>query len=189
MAKDANQIVVGSNGSISVAPKGTATPDTLGALAGTYVDLGLVSEDGATFSDTKTLENIGAWQAFGPVRRVVTEKDTTLAFVLRQWNTDTVKLAFGGGEVTEPDPVGEPGTFRYDPPAPQDLDERVCVLDWEDEGNKYRLVLANGIVTEGVETQLTKGAASDLPITIGANHEESGTWYLLTDDPAFDPGA
>lgn len=188
MAVDADQIVVGANGKVSVAPSGTAVPDDLSALAAAYVDLGLVSDDGASFSDSKTIENIGSWQGFGPVRRIVTDKDTTLSCTLLQWNKDTVKLAFGGGSVTEPDPVGSPGVFRYSPPDPDTLDERVMVLEWEDGGFAYRLVVTSGIVSEGVETNLTKTGAAMLPITFGANYKDgSDTWFLLTDDPAFDP--
>ena len=186
MANDADQIVVGSNGSISVAPKGTTPPEDLEALTADFTNLGLVTPDGAAFSDSKTLENIGAWQAFGPVRRVVTEKDTQLTFGLRQWNKDTVPLAFGGGDVTEP----ETGVYRYSPAAAEELDERCMVLDWQDKTFKYRLVIVEGMVTEGVETNLVRTGAADLPITFGANYQaDDDTWYLITDDPAFEPDA
>ena len=187
MAKDADQVVVGANGSVYVAPVGTALPaDSDTALAAAYVELGYVNEDGVTFSDSKTKDNIPAWQSLRPLRKVVTDASTTASFGLLQWNAATLRLAFGGGAVTEP--VEASGEFRYEPPAPEAVDPRTMVIEWADGDNDYRLVIPRGEVTEGVETNVTRTSASGLPITFESTPDDGQLpWFLLTNDPAFDP--
>lgn len=184
MAADVDQIVVGANGKLWTAPVGTAAPADEDAAPGAgWVELGFASEDGATLTDSRTLEPIPVWQLFYPARRIVTERDFSVAFVLRQWSADTVSLAFGGGTITEP----SPGHFKYAPPSPEDIDERALMVDWQDGAKHYRLVLPRGVVTENVETNLVRTGAADLPITFGIIGSETGDpWYLLTDDPAFE---
>lgn len=183
---DASEIVVAGNGTIYVADAGVTPPDDLGTLDTDWTELGFVSEDGVSFTDSKTLENVGAWQSFYSVRRIITEKELTLSFALRQWNHDTVVLAFGGGVVTE-----DTGVFTYTPPAPEDgLDERALVVDWTDGDRNYRLVVPKGIVSEAVETTLARTAASDLPIAFSAIPDAGDdAFVLITDDPAFTPPA
>ena len=115
MAQDATEVVVGANGDVYVAPVGTSLPlDVDDPLNAAFSEaLGFTSEDGVTATDGKTTENIGAWQSFYPLRTLVTERNFTVAFVLRQWNQDTVSLAFGGGTFTA---VGSHTT--YTPPDP-----------------------------------------------------------------------
>lgn len=187
MAKDVDEIVVGANGTVWVAPVGTAAPADESAVPGAgWVDLGYTSEDGATVTDSKTLEVIPVWQLFYPARRMVTARDFTVGFALRQWNGDTVKLGFGGGEITEP----TANHFKYTPPDPSEVDDRAFMLDWADDTKNYRLVVPRAVTGESVETNIVRSAAADLPITMGVIGSDGVTpWYLLTDDPAFDPGA
>jgi hypothetical protein len=185
MAKDTDQIVVGANGTIRVAPVDTAMPATSAATFGAgWVDLGYASEDGVTLTDSKDLESIPVWQLFYPARRIVTGKDLTVAFVLRQWSSATVSLAFGGGEVT----WVAAGQYQYEPPAPETIDERALAVDWIDGDKNYRLLIPKGMVTENVETNITRTAAADLPITFGiiGTDDAGAPWTLLTDDPAFE---
>jgi hypothetical protein len=185
MAKDTDQIVIGANGSVRVAPLATADPaDAAAAWPAGWVDLGYTSEDGVTFTDAKTLENIPVWQLLYPARRIITERDATAAFVLRQFGPDQVKLGFGGGDITE-DSIGN---FRYTPPAPELIDERRLGIEWLDGDKTFRLIMPRGLVTENVETNIVRTAAQDLPITFGIVGQDGvDPWYLLTDDPDFDP--
>lgn len=185
MAKDVDDIIVGANGTVWVAPVGTAAPTTPVAVPGAgWLDLGYTSEDGVSLVDGKTVEPIRVWQLFHAARRVVTERETTISFVLRQWGKDQVKLAFGGGTVTEP----TAGVFKYEPPNPEDLDERALMIDWADGAKHYRWINLRGNVSDNVESQLVRTAAVDLPIAFGILGTDGvKPWYLLTDDPAFDP--
>lgn len=184
MPKDTSQIVVGANGTIRVAPIGTVIPASVDvAWAAGWVDLGFTSEDGVTFTDSKTLEPIPVWQLLFPARRVVTERDVTAAFVLRQWSSDTVPFAFGGGTIVE-DVID--AAWTYTPPDPEVIDERMLGVEWLDGDKTYRLIMGRGMVTENVETNLVRNAAADLPITFGVLGEDGvAPFRLQTDDPAF----
>lgn len=187
MAQDTGQIRVAANGQVRVADVGATLPANIdAAYSVAWTDLGFTSEDGVTFTDGKSIENIPVWQLFYPARRIVTERDATLAFVLRQWSGDTVQLAFGGGALTQ-DGAGQ---YRYVPPAPETIDERALAIDWQDGTINYRLLIPRGMVTENVETNLVRTAAADLPITFGIIGDETeDPWILLTDDPALQPAS
>lgn len=181
--KTVDEIVVGANGTVRFAPIGTAAPvdETVAPDAG-WVDVGFLSDDGVTFHDAKTLEVIPVWQLFNPARRIVTERDTSLSMVLRQWSKTNVPFAFGGGTVSTP----SAGHYKYAPPPPDLIDERSLMVDWADGTKKYRLLVVRGMVTEAVETQLHRAGAADLPVGYGVNGVDGADpWYLLTNDPAF----
>jgi len=180
-----DEIVVGANGSVFVAPVGTTEPAMISTvLDAAFVDLGYVNEDGATFLDGKTIEDVNVWQLFYAARKLVTAKEASLAFVLSQWSELTVPLAFGGG-VTVMDGAGE---YSYTPPAPGTIDERAMILEWVDGIKNYRLIIPRGLVTENVETNLVKTGAAELPITFSIVGTAAGTpWYLQTDDEALNP--
>src|SRR3954470_20790486 len=139
MSKDVDEIVVGANGTVWVAPVGTPAPLTPTATPGAgWVDLGFLSDDGVTATDSKTLQDIPVWQLFYPARKIVTARDFTLKFVLRQWSKETVQFGFGGGDVVEQTAQGYTGVYRYDPPNPEDIDERALMVDWVDGDKHYR---------------------------------------------------
>lgn len=185
-SNDPDEIVVAPGGTIYVAPVGTALPvEEDDALNAAFVELGYVSDDGVQFRDGTTKEKIPVWQSFYPARTLVTEKETQLEFALRQWNRDTVKLAFGGGEVS----IVTSGHFRYTPPGPDDApDERALVVGWSDGDRDYRIVVPKVTVADPVETQLVRTKAADLPLTLDVlGTEDADPWYLLTNDTAFSP--
>lgn len=185
MANDAGEVVVGANGTIWVAPITATAVDDVGTAMTTvdtdWIDLGFVSEDGATFTEGKDITDIGAWQSFYPIRRIVTGRSVQAAFALRQWNTDTVEFAFGGTV------SNNGGEFMFTPPSPEMLDERSLTIEWFDGDYTYRIYLPRGIVSEAIETQLVRTAAADLPITFGAMDPGAGldAYGFFTDDPAF----
>lgn len=192
MPKDVDEIVVGANGSIYIAPAGTALPDSISeALGVAFVDLGYVTEDGVSFTDSKTMESVRAWQSFYDLRKIITAKDAVASFSLMQWSGANVALAFGGGDVEEvvapvTGPPAEPGEYRYHPPAPEVIDERVLVVEWSDGAKDYRLSFPRGMVTENVETNVTRSAAALLPISFGIlGQDGEDPWILDTNDPAF----
>jgi len=183
--KQTDQIVVGGNGTVFVAPVATAEPASISiALDAAFIDIGFVTEDGATFLDGKTIEDITVWQLFYPARKLITAKEASLAFVLSQWSETVLPLAFGGG-ATVLDVASE---FSYTPPAPGVPDERAMILEWQDGTKNYRLIIPRGLVTENVETNIVKTGAAEIPITFGIVGSAAGTpWYIQTDDPALDP--
>lgn len=185
-ANDAGQSVVGASGAVYVAPSGTTLPTSVSdPLDAAFVELGFINEDGLTFTDGKSIAEINAWQSFYPIRRVVESKTSSVSFALMQWNVNTVPFAFGGGNISEPVAGVE---FRYTPPAPGTIDERVLVAEWVDGTKNYRLTVPLGMVTDDVETQFVKSDAGELPINFGVNGQGGvDPWILDTDDPALDP--
>lgn len=180
---NADSITVAGNGTVYVAPVGTTQPTTpTAAPSAAWLALGYVSEEGVTFTDTKEIEDINAWQSFYPVRKIVTAKDATLSFALREWDERTIPLAFGGGTITAAGAV-----WRYEPPAPETLDLRAMMVDWQDGIKNFRLIIPRGLVTETVETNLTRTGAADLPITFAAIPASTtdDAYILLTDAIAF----
>lgn len=183
--KDTDEIVVAANGSVFVAPLGSPLPAKISApLSAAWKDLGFTSETGVDLIDAKTLVSIPVWQLFYPARRIVTGRDMSLKFVLRQWAHDQMKLGFGGGAVVQ-DAVGE---YSYEPPDPEFIDERMMAVEWSENENNYRWIVRRGLVTDNVETKLTRTAAMDLPITFGIIGEaDQKPWKFQTDDPSFVP--
>ena len=187
MAQDTNELVVASHGDVYVAPVGTTLPgdtDVDAALDAAFVNLGLITEDGVTFSASPDIQEFMAWQRQQPVRRERTGQALSFGFALEQWNTENVPFAFGGGTVVET----ASGVFKYEFPDDDDaLDERSIVLDWQDGTKKYRLVFERGNVTEAVETNLVRSALATLPITFSVLAPEDGTspGFFLAEDVSF----
>lgn len=194
---DADEVVVGADGRVFVAPEGTAVPDDLASLSNTWINLGYVSEEGITFKNGQEVEDIPAWQSFYSIRKVVSGKSTGVEFVLKQWNSDTLKLAFGGGDVVDNDPND---AVIYVPPAPGVMDNRAMIIEWEDGLSSYRLVMPRGMVSGEAETNIVRTSAADLPIAFDvtpsgvaealstpptANELATQPWYLITDGTQF----
>jgi hypothetical protein len=181
--KQTDDIVVGANGSILVAPVATALPANIGAAfpAG-WVDLGYADENGAKITDAKTIADIPVWQLFYPARKIVATRDLTFDFALRQFDAETVKLGFGGGSVT--DDGG--GMFTYEPPDPSVIDERAMAVEWQDNDKHYRFIVLRGLVTSNTAVDVARTKSSDLPITFGIIGEDGVVpWKLQTDDASF----
>lgn len=181
----ADQIVVGGTGKVYAAVVGSTAPtNATTALPAAWIDLGYISEEGVTATFGKETETIQAWQSLYPVRRVVTSASAMVKFNLQQWNLTTVPFALGGGTVSEP----TAGIFKYVPADPATIDERALVVEWTDGSRHYRLYFPKGMVVDAVETNITRTASSELPITYEAT-PTSGTnaFNLFTDDTALDP--
>lgn len=178
MAFEPRNIVVAGTGEIHVAPEGTTLPTTLeGALDPAFVSLGYNTEDGAKFTDSKSTEAIRPWQSFYPVRYHITEKDAMIETTLLEWKASTVLLAFGGGEITEP----QPGEYRYAPPPPETIDVRAVVLDIVDGSTKYRWAIARSFVTSNTESDFAKTGPALLPVTLMAlANGDQDPWFFIT---------
>lgn len=183
MTKDADEIVVGANGTIYAAPVGSTLPGNIGTPLGpAWADLGYVTEDGVAWVDGKTVESIRAWQSFYDLRRIITAREGSLAFGLMQWSGQNVTLALGGGEITSP----AADEYRYEPPAPEFIDERALAVEWQDGAYNFRLTCLKGMVSDNVETNIVRTGAAILPITFSFLGQEGQPPFVLdTDHPGF----
>jgi len=179
---NAAQVVVAGNGSVYVGITSTPAPtDATTALNAGFKEMGFISEDGATFTEGKDITDIGAWQSFYPLRKIITGRTVQVAFALREWRRPAVEFALGGTVSGT-----APGPYSYIPPAPELLATKSLVLNWVDASKNYRLYIPVGLVTETVETTFARTAAADLPVTFSATDPGGANIYtLFTNDPAF----
>lgn len=183
MALNADNVRVGLNGNIYLAPKGTTAPVDLDTAWGAgWADLGYLSEDGVNMEYSTDTEDIGAWQSLSPVRKVLTGVDMTLGFTALELKTATVKLYFPGSTMTDVS-----GTVhKLDIPAAPTPDERAIGLEWVDGSVKNRLIIPRGEVSERGAITVGRSSAVGLEMTISAyatSAPELATW--LSNDPAW----
>lgn len=183
MPQTTDDIRVGANSHLFVAPVGTAEPATIAAaMPAGWVDIGYTDENGFKVTDTKTVTPIPVAQLFYAARRIISARDFSLDFVLRQFDAESVKLGFGGGAIT----LDGAGEYRYTPPSPEFIDERAMCAEFLDGAFTYRFIIPRGLVTNNVVSEFTRTKAADLPITfslIGQDNVEP--WLILTDDGSF----
>lgn len=187
MANDADNVRVGLNGSIYIAPKGTTAPaDLTTAWPAGWVDLGYLSDDGVEMSYSTETEDINAWQSLSPVRKVLTGVDMTLGFTAIELKTSTVTLYFPSSTMTEV----TAGVNKLSIPAAPTADERAIGLEWTDGDIVNRLIVARGEVTNRDSITLARSGAVALPMTVSAYADtapEIAVW--LSNDPAWAPAA
>jgi hypothetical protein len=183
MAFDATEVIIGASGHVHAGPLTSDAPaDEAAVLDTDFHELGYVTEEGATFTQTREIADIMAWQSFEPVRRIVNSRTTVISFGLRQWNSDTLPFALGGGTVA---------AGHYEPPDPGTMDERSLILEWEDGALDYRLYIPRGLVTSAASFNLrrTDNAALPVEFSVLANTDAGkigGKPYkLFSNDPAL----
>jgi hypothetical protein len=184
------EVVVGGSGAVWVAPADTVglTLPTINSPFVTphaaFKKVGFVTEDGINFTDGVTKEDIKAWQSLYPIRKITTEKNSSVEFAMQQWNETTLTTAFGGGTIAE---LG--GNTKYYPPAPGAEAVLALLIDWVDGLNNFRLVMPRGQVSGEVSVNVTRTTSADLPVSFEATPagapqagvDSSQPWYLLTD--------
>lgn len=178
-----SEVRVGANGSLYVAPSGTAGPATISAPWTGFTDLGYLTEEGATIGRSLTTEQVRAWQSISTVRYLVTEVAFTIGFSLLQFNETTLPFWLGGGTVVNQGG----GSYKYSISSSPTIDERVLGLEWTDGAITYRAIIGRGMVTESGESSVTRSEGIALPITFAAMAPSSGTElaYILTNDTAM----
>ena len=112
-----SQPIVGGNGDIYTAPAGTAIPTDLEVPGAPWVKLGMVSEDGVSWTPPEEeTEEIKIWQSAYPARVITTGLTSSMSFALDGWDRETVPFAMGGGTF-EDLPAVTPTTAVFHPPA------------------------------------------------------------------------
>ena len=178
-----SEVRVGANGTIYVAPGGTAVPANVTAAWTGFTDVGYVTEEGVTIGRALTTEQIRAWQSISAIRYLVTEVAFTVSFSLLQWNETTLPFWLGGGTVVNQGG----GSFKYTISSSPAIDERAFGVEWTDGALKYRATIGRGMVIESGESSVTRSEGIALPITFAAMAPASGTELaaILTDDTAM----
>lgn len=181
---EADETLVGGATDVYVSDLGVAFPTDIDtAIADDWLHLGYTTENGVKPGLKRTIFEARASQAFYPIRRVVTAIESLIEFELQQWNSDTVLLALGGGEITA---LGG-GLFKYVPPEESFIDERQLLLHTVDGDRSYRWGYQRVQNTKDFASDFTRTALATLPI--GMTLLDPGAddaFFFITDDPAFE---
>jgi hypothetical protein len=163
MPKNVEEVRVAVDGIVSSGPRTVAAPTAVDSALTGYADLGYVSEDGVTESNTQSTEVLRAWQKAKIVRTLVTEGETTFALTLIQTNADTLGEYYGVAPEAD-------GSFITS--ATNERPHRKYVLDIFDGDEWIRKYIADGQVTEVGDQVFQNGAAIGYEVTITAYDDD-----------------
>ncbi len=159
-------------GAVYRAPKGTTLPtDASTALANTYLDMGYISEDGVTNTNSPDSEKIKDWSG-QTVLVVTTEKpDTFKLTFLEALNSNVLETVYGANNVTV---SAQAGTIAVVANSAA-LDEYVYVIDMAMKGGALkRIVIPNGSLSELGDIVYKSDEAVGYEVTLEALPDSSG---------------
>lgn len=158
-------------GAISKAPLGTTLPtDAITALDSAFANLGYISEDGITNSNSPSVDQVKAWGG-DVVLDLQTEKpDTFQCTFIEALNPNVLKARYGDNNVEGSLMSGL--TIK----ANSDMQkEQVWVIEMILNNNTYkRIVIPKGVVTEMGDIVYQDGGAVGYDLTISAHPDTSG---------------
>lgn len=181
MAGNAAETVIAANGSVWVAAVGTSFPATVTTSPGAgWTDLGYITEGGVKVKPKVEVASFGAWQSAYKIRTVITGRDLTIGFALRQWNETNLVLALGGGAVSGS------GPYTYTPPQiGAALVERAVLVRWQDGSKNYDLKILKAMPVDLAEFGLMRTGMADLGVTLELHDDGDDTtapYTIVTDD-------
>lgn len=157
-------------GAVYRAPKGTTLPtDATTALGAAFEDMGYISEDGITNSNTPDVEKIKAWG--GQVVLVVTNEksDSFKITFLEALNANVLETVYGSANVTE-----GTGTISVVANA-KELGEYVYAIDMLMKGGALkRIVIPCGSLSELGDIVYKDNEAVGYEVTLECLPDSSG---------------
>ena len=153
------------SGAIYRAPLGTTLPATASeTLNGAFENLGYISEDGLTNSNTASTQSIKAWGGDTVLQPQTEKPDTFTATFIEALNTNVLEAAYGDNNVSGALATGI--TVRANA---KELPASCWVVDMILSGNTLkRIVIANGQVTSVGDITYKDDTAIGYPLTITA---------------------
>lgn len=186
MTTNRQAVTIPSQLAIWLAEVGTVAPvDEAAALGVGWFHLGYTTEDGTSFVPSDpNFEQRRAHQSNWPVRTVQTADAARIVADLMQLDANALIAVLGGGEVTEV----SAGHYMYEPPDVGGRREFAAIVEGVDGTKRYRWVVPIALQTEGAEWGLEKAAEAQSGLRMDVQGSDvAKPWYLLTNDPAFDP--
>lgn len=162
-------------GAVYRAPLGTALPtDATTALASAFVDMGYISEDGVTNSNSPESEKIKAWGG-QTVLVVSTEKpDTFQLTFLEALNANVLQTVYGDDNVTVND---QAGTIVVTSNV-EALEDHVYVIDIAMRGGALkRVVIPQGALSELGDIVYKDDEAVGYEVTLDCMPDTSGNTH------------
>jgi hypothetical protein len=181
-----DQPIVGAYGDIYTADSGTPVPTDIDAPGAAWTKLGMISEDGASWTppEEETAE-IKIWQTPYPARTVTTGLSSSLTFALDGWDRVTVPFAMGGGTFT--DAAGT--TVVYSPPKPGESEQKSLFMKVLDGAVKLGLYFAKGKVTGRDDTVFKPDEAALLNVEFSLQGDANLDPFNLVFDKTTFPGS
>jgi hypothetical protein len=187
MSVNKSEILVPSRAYVWLGAVGAAAPtDVTTAPATGWRNVGLTTGDSLAFATAPEFQEVTSHQSDFPVRRFQTSDSATVSVDLQQFSAPNFKAVYGGGSVVE---VGSAsGIFKFTPPRLGERQEVAAMIEVIDGTKHYRWVFPRALQIEGVSAELQKGQEGRLPLRLTVLGDDvADAWYLLTDDPSFDP--
>lgn len=177
-----NRPLIGAYGDVYTAPANTPIPTSIDDPGAAWIKLGLISEDGATWTlPADETSDIKAWQSAFPVRIVTTGQTTSLQFALMEWDRSSLPFVMGGGTFAD---VGELTTFT--PPAPGTAQSVAIFMKVLDAPVKMGLYYPKGRVTERGDSAFKVDEAALLNVTFSVEGQVGVAPYnVVFDKNAF----
>ena len=162
-------------GAVFRAPKGTTLPtNATGNLAVGFLDMGFISDDGVTHSNSPESDKIKSWD--GTTVLVVSDgrPDTYKLKFLESYNSNVLETMYGAGNVTVD---GVAGTIAVDANSSA-LDEYAYVIEMVGTGGTFhRIVLPCASMSEVGDVVYKNNEAVGFEITLECLPDSSGNTH------------
>lgn len=161
-------------GAIFRAPLGTTLPtDAVTALDNAFVEMGYVSEDGVTNSNSPESDTVRAWGGDVVLTLMEGREDTFQFTLIEAKNVEVLKAVFGEDNVS-----GTLTTGISIQNTNEDLDDCVWVIDMILRDNTVkRVVIPDGKVSEVGDITYSDSDAIGYEITLSAMPDEDGVLH------------
>ncbi|MGX4737109.1 phage tail tube protein [Kitasatospora griseola] len=181
MTLNSNSVRVAITGAAYTAPRGTTAPtDATTSWPVAAIDIGWISDDGITESNSADVTEIKAWQGGATVRKVISGSEMTFKLTAIETSKTTLELYHKGSKVT-----GSNGkaVLAIKAPGP---DRRMFGFDVLDGDSHIRIVVPDGEVTETGDLVYKGDEALAYELTITAYPAADGTVAIkYSNDPAW----
>ena len=180
------QIYGGDLDAVSVAPKGTASPLALEALAPVFKGVGWLSEDGISWEDSTDKATITAHQGGVEVVEVTTKVTREFKFQCLEETALALGLRYPGFVPAEVLPATTPKVYGGEVLTPV-TDSRVWVIDTysvSNPGDHVRKIIPKGQVTGGGALVAKRGEVTVYEFTVKVME---GKFFIYSNAPGFIP--
>ncbi|WP_162890447.1 hypothetical protein [Streptomyces olivoreticuli] len=181
MPLNANAVRVALSGAAYVAPKGATAPtDATTAWPTAATDIGWISDDGITESNSADTSEIKGWQGGQTVRKVISSSEMTFQFTAIETSKTVLELYHKGSKVVT---SNGKSVLAIKAPGP---DRRMFGFDVIDGNSHIRIVVPDGEVTETGDITYKGDEAVSFELTVTAYPSADGTVAIkYSDDPAW----
>ncbi|MEW2034903.1 hypothetical protein AB0901_30930 [Streptomyces roseifaciens] len=181
MPLNANAVRVAITGAAYVAaPKSKLPTDATSPWDAAFTDIGWISDDGITESNSTDASEIKGWQGGQTVRKVISSSEMSFKFTAIETSKTVLELYHKGSKVTT---ASGKSVLTIKAPGP---DRRSFGFDVIDGNSHIRIVIPDGEVTETGDVTYKGDEAVVYELTITAYPGSDGTVAIkYSDDPAW----